>query len=221
MDNLNWETIEDKLYEWFKAGTGLHEVRFENDPEPEHADAFGELAFVGLPTVSRDWIETVPTAGEDEEDPADDGIAYRVHGKRYLIIKVSCVSYSQSRSKFALQYLFKLQRRIFLPRMLDILKEADLVPANDPFSDITVPDVQIDERFFSRAEFTVRLQFAFVLDDDAEGVPPVEWFNKVEVSTFTQDEAHEPQLLNVSDEPLSENLQLDEEIIGPPPEESP
>ena len=150
---LAWATLEDAIYTWFVAASGLSRVYWAEQNVPQRDETFAVLKIIAGPiqvgTADQVALTTNLAAPGAE-------VVHTVHGDREMTLNCQVVSRTITSANTARDYLSKAQTGLFLPTRRAALQTAGWAPIDaGAITDLTAlmgPD------FHSRASMDVRFR---------------------------------------------------------------
>jgi hypothetical protein len=169
---LNWETIEDAIWTWLKAGTGLPDDSIiwadQNAPQENNPVVMARIAGPLLPLGAMDSV----AMNYDPSRPEGQEIELRVMGHREMTVYVQAYTDEPNGSSAAMALLSNAQIALALPTVRDGLRQAGLAP----FDTGRVMNLSaLDEmKFEGRASLDVRFYVADTASEFTTWIETVE-----------------------------------------------
>ncbi|NIR31646.1 MAG: hypothetical protein GWN84_20510 [Gammaproteobacteria bacterium] len=205
---IDFTPVWDAIRQWVVKVTGLpdSDVTWADWPQGYKGAAEVRLSPIALPTVAEEVIYTDTGA-----TPVEGTLEASKCSMRMLSVSMAVRSRSQDPGEFALGYAVQLEEAAELE--VELLDEEDggalsqlLEQAKVAVSQVLRRPVVSSYEWQGRVEQQCSLDLEFAVGGSTS-LGEVGWFNRVEVSS---------EASNVDGSPLPDELQVEDEGIGPP-----
>lgn len=173
--SIAWQTIEDALYAWVKAGTGLPaaQVIWEQPGAPRPTGQYVAMRIGPVTRVGQDWLDI-----DDAASPAAGAeLEFFSRGQRVTTLSLQCFAGPATGIHGAVQTLDTLVSKSILPTLHDALVTAGVGILN--FTPVQSTDGIVGEVFEPRALLTATLMLASEVSELGTYIETTELTNEV------------------------------------------
>jgi hypothetical protein len=174
-DPLNWQTIEDTIYDWFTEQSGVSVV-WGNQDSPEEPYPFGVLSVISGPLMVAPQDEVKWTT--DLSKPLGQEVALNIEGLRELV--VSCQIFAEpptslDPSAHPRFIMSRVQASLSAPSVLEAFRNANMSIIRA--GDIIILDAPDDDTWIARANMDVRFYLM------SQSVEESGFMNEIEITS--------------------------------------
>lgn len=168
-DPIDWQPIEDAIYDWFTDNSGINAFWAAHD-SPQFEYPYGTLQLISGPSTIGSYDDKVQNNGTTT-------VTIEHVGIRNIVVSVQVDACPNPKHVIneSRRLLERAQASLNLDSVCATLREANLAIVN--IGDITTLDFSIDDTWISRANMDITLRLVSLVTEDVSAIDTVniEW----------------------------------------------